>query len=54
MDVTNPLLTFPGLPRFDAVTPGDVAPAVDALLTAARKTIAQVVAAATPPTFEAP
>ena len=29
---TNPLLEFPGLPRFDAVLPSHVTPAVDALL----------------------
>jgi len=53
MPAANPLLTFPGLPRFDAVTPDDVTPAVDVLLDGARATIVQVVAAATPPTFEA-
>ena len=35
----NPLLAFPGLPRFDRVTPADVAPAVDTLLDGARATI---------------
>ena len=34
----NPLLEFPGLPRFDAITPVNVTPAVDGLLSAARAT----------------
>ena len=36
---TNPLLDFSGLPRFDAIRPGHVTPAVDALLADARRAI---------------
>ena len=39
---TNPLLDFSGLPRFDAVRPIHVTPAVDALLADARATIETV------------
>jgi len=48
----NPLLEFPGLPRFDAVTPAHVAPAVDALLDGARATIGIIERAAAPPTWD--
>jgi len=30
--MSNALLEFSGLPQFDRITPGDVAPAVDVLL----------------------
>jgi oligopeptidase A len=40
----NPLLDFSGLPRFDAITPAHVTPAVDALLADARKAIETVAA----------
>ena len=39
---TNPLLDFSGLPRFDAIRPEHVAPAVEALLADARGTIERV------------
>jgi oligopeptidase A len=52
MSPTNPLLGFPGLPRFDAVLPSHVTPAVDALLADARATIESVAADARPPTWE--
>ncbi|MEO5765383.1 MAG: M3 family metallopeptidase, partial [Casimicrobiaceae bacterium] len=49
----NPLLEFPGLPRFDEVTPAHVAPAVDALLQGARATLAAIERDDTPPTWGA-
>ena len=49
---TNPLLEFPGLPRFDAVLPSHVTPAVEALLANARATIESVAADTRPPTWE--
>ena len=43
MDSTlNPLLDFSGLPRFDAVKPEHVTPAVDALLAENRVVVAQM------------
>jgi oligopeptidase A len=53
MDVrsANPLLEFPGLPRFDEITPADVDPAVNALLDGARATIAAIERDAAPPTW---
>lgn len=39
---TNPLLDFAGLPRFDAVTPADVQPAIGELLDQARTVIGQL------------
>ena len=39
---TNPLLDFSGLPRFDAVTPADVQPAIGELLDQARTVIGQL------------
>jgi oligopeptidase A len=48
----NPLLAFPDLPRFDAVTPADVAPAVDALLEDARATIAAIERETGAPTWD--
>jgi oligopeptidase A len=38
----NPLLDFSGLPRFDAITPADVTPAVDTLLNRCRDVVAQL------------
>lgn len=35
-DTQNPLLDFSGLPRYDAITPGHVSPAIEALLTDCR------------------
>ncbi|MDQ6618563.1 MAG: M3 family metallopeptidase [Pseudomonadota bacterium] len=39
---TNPLLDFTGLPRFDAIEPRHVTPAVDALLARARDAVEKV------------
>ncbi|HUL64663.1 MAG TPA: M3 family metallopeptidase [Burkholderiaceae bacterium] len=44
---TNPLLDFSGLPRFDAIRPVHVTPAVDALLAECRSAIARVTDPAT-------
>jgi len=49
---SNPLLEFPGLPRFDAVEPGHVSPAIDELLTNARATIEAVAADPHPATWD--
>ncbi|QNH22760.1 oligopeptidase A [Xanthomonas sp. GW] len=38
--MTNPLLDFSGLPRFDAIQPEHVGPAIDALLAAAEAAVA--------------
>ena len=38
--MTNPLLDFSGLPRFDAITPEHVTPAIDTLLEQARAAVA--------------
>ena len=48
----NPLLDFSGLPRFDAITPAHVVPAVDELVDAARKAIETVVADPHPATWD--
>ncbi|HET9668033.1 MAG TPA: M3 family metallopeptidase [Casimicrobiaceae bacterium] len=40
--MTNPLLDFTGLPRFDRIQAADVAPAVDTLLTKARAAVSRV------------
>ena len=40
--MTNPLLDFSGLPRFDAITPEHVTPAIDTLLEQARAVVARV------------
>ena len=47
----NPLLDFSGLPRFDAIRPDDVSPAVDDLLARARATLEAVATDARPATF---
>jgi oligopeptidase A len=39
--MTNPLLDFSGLPRFDAITPAHVTPAIDTLLAQARAAVEQ-------------
>ncbi len=52
MSTPNPLLEFPGLLRFDAITPADVTPAIDTLLAAARATIAAVTADRAPASWE--
>jgi oligopeptidase A len=41
-DATNPLLDFSGLPRFDAIKPGHVTPAIDDLLAKSRAVVAQL------------
>ncbi|MEO8848785.1 MAG: M3 family metallopeptidase, partial [Casimicrobiaceae bacterium] len=48
----NPLLAFPSLPRFDAVRPEHVRPAIDTLLTAARAVIERVAGDPAPPTWQ--
>ena len=48
----NPLLDFSGLPRFDAVRPEHVAPAVRRLLDENRALIARLTAEPTPPTWD--
>ena len=47
----NPLLDFSGLPRFDAIVPAHVTPAVDALLAEARSTVERVAATPAAPTW---
>ena len=47
----NHLLAYPGLPRFDAVRPGDVAPAIEHLVALARATISRVVTVPSAPTW---
>ena len=41
-DLMNPLLDFSGLPRFDAIRPLHVTPAIDALLEKSRAVVAQL------------
>jgi oligopeptidase A len=41
-DVHNPLLDFSGLPRFDAIKPEHVTPAIDTLLAQSRAVVAQL------------
>ena len=40
MTTTNPLLDFSGLPRFDAIRPEHVGPALDVLLAEAEAAVA--------------
>jgi oligopeptidase A len=47
----NPLLDFSGLPRFDAITPEHVAPAIHQLLDENRTLIARLIAKETPATW---
>jgi oligopeptidase A len=47
----NPLLDFSGLPRFDAITPEHVAPAINELLTENRALVERLAAPATPATW---
>jgi oligopeptidase A len=42
MTTDNPLLDFTGLPRFDAITPEHVTPAIDELLARSRAVVAQL------------
>ena len=48
----NPLLDFSDLPRFDAVRPEHIAPAVDELLARARSTVEAISRVTEPPTWE--
>ncbi len=50
---TNPLLDFSGLPRFGAIEPAHVTPAVDALLQQARDVVRQVTDPKTPASWDA-
>jgi oligopeptidase A len=50
--LSNPLLDFSGLPRFDAILPEHVGPAMDALLEDARRAVETVALPDTPPTWE--
>ena len=52
MSANNPLLDFSGLPRFDAVKPEHVTPAVDSLLAQGRSVITCLESATTPVTWE--
>ncbi len=52
MNANNPLLDFSGLPRFDAIRPAHVTPAVDALLADARRTIDEINFIEGPPTWD--
>ena len=47
----NPLLEFPGLPRFDEIEPAHVTPAIDHLLHQARAMIETIASDAGPPTW---
>jgi len=49
----NPLLDFTGLPRYSAITPEHVTPAIDELLAQSRAVTAQAVDAATPASWAA-
>ena len=44
----NPLLDFSGLPRFDAIQPADVAPAIGELLREPRELVARLTDAGVP------
>jgi len=48
----NPLLDFSGLPRFDAIRPEHVGPAIDALLAQNRALIARLESPDTPATWD--
>ena len=50
--IDNPLLDFTGLPRFDAIRPAHVAPAMQHLVEAARATVASIVANPRPATWD--
>ena len=49
--MTNPLLDFSGLPRFDTVTPADVQPAISQLLDENRKLVEQLTSENIPATW---
>ena len=48
----NPLLDFSGLPRFAAIRPEHIAPAIDTLIAEGRSTIERLAADNVPPTWE--
>jgi oligopeptidase A len=52
MNQNNPLLDFSGLPRFDAIAPEHVTPAVDALIAAARTAVDRVANDTAPATWD--
>src|SRR5438105_7863668 len=52
MMTANPLLEFPGLPRFDVIEPAHVTPAIDELLQGARTAIEAVAADSRPATWD--
>ncbi|MEO6565317.1 MAG: M3 family metallopeptidase [Casimicrobiaceae bacterium] len=49
---SNPLLDFSGLPRFDAIRPDHIGPAVDALLNEARHTVETIAQDTVVPTWD--
>ena len=51
-DTTNPLLDFSGLPRFDAILPEHVTPAIDHLIAAANEVVAALEAPSDNVTWE--
>jgi oligopeptidase A len=51
-DAINPLLDFSGLPRFDAIKPEHVTPAIDDLLARSRAVVAQLEAPAGPASWD--
>ena len=52
MNDSNPLLDFSGLPRFAAIRPEHVTPAVDSLLADARATILRVATDTSTPSWD--
>ena len=48
----NPLLDFSGLPRFSAITPAHVIPAIEQLIADARATVETIATSTAPPTWE--
>jgi len=48
----NPLLDFAGLPRFDAIQPADVQPAISQLLAASRAEVERLLRPTVPPTWD--
>ncbi len=48
----NPLLDFSALPRFSAITPAHIHPAVEQLIAEARETVEMIATSAAPPTWE--
>ena len=51
-DIANPLLDLSSLPRFDAIRPAHVTPAIDALLSDARAAVERVATDAQPATWD--